>query len=146
MEVYIWLGCMVLFLIVEAACPVHLVSVWFAVGALGGAITAALGGSIGVQLAIFLVISGALLASLWPLTKKLLNPKITPTNVDSMIGTMGYVTQDIDNLNATGQVKLGGMEWSARSADGHPITKGALVKVDRIEGVKAIVSLEEVKV
>ena len=146
MEVYIWLGCMALFLIVEAACPVHLVSVWFAVGALGGAITAALGGSIGVQLAIFLVISGVLLVSLWPLTKKLLNPKITPTNVDSMIGTMGYVTQDIDNLNATGQVKLGAMEWSARSADGHPIAKGALVKVDRIEGVKAIVSLEEVKV
>ena len=146
MDVYVWLGLMALFLVVEAACPFHLVSVWFAVGALGASVTAALGGSVGVQVAIFLVVSGGLLAALWPLTKKLINPKITPTNVDSIVGTKGYVTQNIDNLCATGQVKLGGMEWSARSADGNPIPQGTLVKVERIEGVKVIVSLEEVKV
>jgi membrane protein implicated in regulation of membrane protease activity len=48
---------------------------------------------------------------------------------------------DIDNLAATGQVKLGSMEWTARSTDGNPIKAGTLVKVDRIEGVKAFVTI-----
>ena len=30
----IWLGLVIVFLIVEASCPIHLVSVWFAVGSL----------------------------------------------------------------------------------------------------------------
>ena len=38
------------------------------------------------------------------------------------------------------QVKLGGMEWTARSTSAEPIKAGTLVKVDRIEGVKAFVS------
>ena len=47
----------------------------------------------------------------------------------------------MDNLNAEGKVKLNGMEWTARSTDGKKIPAGTLVKVDRIEGVKAIVSV-----
>lgn len=146
MDVYIWLGLMGLFLLIEAACPVHLVSLWFAVGALVAAILAALGISVAWQIPVFIAVSGILLAALWPVTKKLLTPRITPTNVDSIIGTCGYVTQSIDNLCAIGQVKLGGMEWSARSADGTPIQVGTLVKVERIEGVKVIVIPAEVKV
>ena len=65
-----------------------------------------------------------------------------------MIGTEGYVVDDVDNLNAMGKVKLNGMEWTARSANGTKIPAGTLVKVERIEGVKAIVSpvTEEAKV
>lgn len=146
MEVYIWLGLMVLFLVVEATCPLHLVSIWFTVGALIAGIAASLGGPVWLQVTLFIVISGALLGSLWPLTKKFLKPKITKTNVDSIVGTEGYVTQDIDNLNATGQVKLGGMVWTARSVTGETIAAGTLVKVERIEGVKAFVTPEEAKV
>ena len=57
----------------------------------------------------------------------------------------GYVTVDIDNNSAAGNVKLGAMEWSARSSSGAPIAKGTLVKVDRIEGVKVFVSPAEVE-
>ena len=97
---------------------------------------------------LFLLVSCGLLAALWPFVKKVLNPKRTATNIDAMIGTEGYVTMAVDNLNAEGKVKLGGMEWTARSADGTKIPAGTLVKVDRIEGVKAIVSpvTEEAKV
>ena len=56
------------------------------------------------------------------------------------VGSEGYVTADIDNLAATGTVKLGAMEWTARSADGSAIKAGTRVKVERIEGVKAFVS------
>ena len=143
---YIWLGLMAVFLIVEAASPLHLVSVWFAVGALAAALTAVLGGAAWLQVALFLVISCGLLAALWPLVRKYIKPKVTATNVDSLIGATGLVTVAIDNVEAQGQVKLSGMEWTARSTSGEPIGAGTRIRVDRIEGVKAFVSPVEVKV
>ena len=85
-------------------------------------------------------LGSVLLALLWPLTKRFLNPRHTATNIDSVIGSEGYVTGAIDNMAATGQVKLGAMYWSARSTSGAAIPEGTLVKVDRIEGVKVFVS------
>lgn len=148
MATIVWLVLLIVFLVLEAACPIHLVSIWFAVGALAAAITAVLGGQIWLQVTVFILVSGALLAALWPFVKKFLKPHLTKTNVDSVIGTEGYITDDVDNLSATGQVKLGGMYWTARSTGGQPIPKGTLVCVDRIEGVKAFVSevKEEVNV
>lgn len=143
---YVWLGLMVVFIIVEAACPFHLVSIWFAIGSLAAAIAASLGGAIWLQATLFAVFSVGLLVALWPIVKKVLNPRIVKTNVDSVIGSEGYVTQDIDNLAATGQVKLGGMEWTARSVSGQSIPKGSLIKVERIEGVKVFVTPTEAKV
>ena len=140
----IWFVIMAVFLIVEAACPFHLVSIWFAVGALVSMIISMLGGELWLQIIAFCIVSGALLAGLWPFIRKFLNPHITATNVDSVIGTEGVVTADIDNLNAVGQVKLGGMEWTARSTSGEKITAGTRIRVDRIEGVKAFVSPAEV--
>lgn len=140
MNVYIWLGLMLAFLIVEAACPIHLVSIWFAIGAIASATVAGFGGPLWLQITIFVVVSAGLLSVLWPLTKKFLNPSVSKTNVDAIIGTTCHVITDIDNVDATGQVRLNGMEWSARSSNGSKIQKGALVKVDRIEGVKAYVS------
>lgn len=147
-ESIFWFVLLVVFMIVEAACPVHLVSVWFAAGALVAAIISLLGGQLWLQVTVFLVVSVALLASLWPLVKKFIRPRITATNVDATVGSQGYVTGDVDNLKAQGQVKLGGMEWTARSTTGKIIPTGTLVKVDRIEGVKAFVTpvREEVEV
>lgn len=140
---YIWFALMVGFLITEGACPFHLVSVWFAVGALAAAVVSLLNGAVWLQITVFLVVSGALLIALWPITRKLLKPKVVKTNVDAIVGSSGYVTADVDNLSAVGQVRLGAMEWSARSTSGKPIKAGTLVKVDRIEGVKAFVSEEK---
>ena len=139
-----WLAIMVVLLIVEAACPFHLVSIWFAAGALVAMIISMLGGELWLQIIAFCIVSGALLAGLWPFIRKFLNPNLTKTNVDSVIGTEGIVTADIDNLNAVGQVKLGGMEWTARSTSGANIPTGTRIRVDRIEGVKAFVSPAEV--
>ena len=139
-----WLAAMVVFLIVEAACPFHLVSIWFAVGALAAMIVSLFGGVVWLQVTVFCVVSIALLICLWPFIRKFLNPHLTKTNVDSVIGTEGIVTALIDNLNAQGQVKLGGMEWTARSTSGESIPAGTRIRVDRIEGVKAFVSPAEV--
>ena len=142
----VWFILMVVFLVVEAACPIHLISIWFAAGSLAATVVALLNGQMWLQITVFLVVSGALLALLWPFVKKFLNPAVVRTNVDALLDSTGYVTADIDNIEARGQVKLGTMEWSARSTYGAPIPKGTLVKVDRIEGVKAYVSEEKVKV
>lgn len=144
MDTYIWLGLMIVFLVVEISCPIHLVSIWFAAGSLIAGIAAVLNAPIWLQVLLFFVVSCALLASLWPFVKKVLNPK--DSHLNSVIGDEGYVIADIDNLNATGQVKLGGMEWTARSASGEKIPTGTLVKVEKVEGVKVFVSVVEAKV
>ena len=144
MDTFIWIALMVVFLVIEAACPIHLVSIWFAAGSLVAAIVSMLHGQLWLQILLFAVVSGGLLACLWPFVKKVLKPHLTKTNVDSVIGTEGYITEAVDNLSAAGQVKLGGMYWTARSTEGQPIPVGTLVRADRIEGVKVFVS--EVKV
>ena len=143
MNTFIWLGLMVLFLAVEAA-TVTMVSLWFAGGALAALAISLLGGGFAWQIGAFIIVSTALLALLRPIARKHFTPKLTRTNVDSVIGMGGYVTADIDNVAATGTVKLGAMEWTARSVTGEKISTGTLVKVEKIEGVKAFVTPVEV--
>ena len=143
MESYIWLALMVVFLIAEAA-TVVMVSLWFAAGALAALVASLLGAPIWLQVVLFLAVSAGLLACLRPVVRKYFTPRLEHTNVDSVIGSRGYVIADIDNVAAAGKVKLGAMEWTARSTDGRLIPKGTLVQVDRIEGVKVFVTAVEV--
>ena len=131
---------MVVFIIVEAVCAIHLVSIWFAAGALVAMIAAALGAKLWLQVTLFILVSGVLLALLWPMVKKFLRPNLKKTNLDSIIGSTGLVTVTVDNMESTGQVKLNGMEWTARSTSGKIIDPHTEVKVDRIEGVKVFVT------
>ena len=139
----VWLLLLVVFLAAEAA-TVSMVSLWFAVSALVALLVALLGGPGWLQGTLFLVISAVLLALLRPIVRRYISPRITATNVDSVIGSTGLVTAAIDNVSAAGQVKLGAMVWTARSTSGEPIPEGTLITVDRIEGVKAFVSPAQV--
>ena len=139
--IFLWLALFVVFLIVEAG-TVAQVSIWFALGALAALVSCALGAEMWLQITVFLVVSLVLLALLWKRVRSKLTT--TKTNVDSVIGAEGYVTEAIDNLSYTGRVKLGGITWAARSTSGAGIPVGTLVKVERIEGVKVFVSPAEV--
>ena len=139
MYLIVWLVLMIVFLVAESQ-SVTMVSLWFAAGALGALIAELCGAELWLQIVIFFAVSIILLASLRPIVRKYFTPKITKTNVDSVIGQTGLVTADIDNISAQGQVKLGAMEWTARSTSGENIPQGTLVKVDKIEGVKAFVT------
>ena len=139
MDAIIWLVLMVVFLIVEGA-SVSMVSLWFGAGALAALIVALIGGEIWLQILVFFTVSIVLLAALRPLARKYFTPKLSKTNVDSVLGSTGTVLIDIDNVAAQGQVKLASMEWTARSTSGDPIPAGTLIRVDRIEGVKVFVS------
>lgn len=139
----VWLVLIVVFLIVEAS-TVTMVSLWFAAGSLTALLISLFDGAIWFQVTAFLVVSAILLTLLRPLVRKFVTPKLTRTNVDSVIGSTGLVTVAIDNVAAVGQVKLGAMVWTARSTSGEPISAGTLIRADRIEGVKVFVSPAEV--
>lgn len=142
----VWLALLIIFAVAEAA-TVGLTSVWFAIGSLGALVCALAGGNIWLQLGIFIVLSLVCLVALRPLAKKYLNTRVEPTNADRVIGQEARVTQDIDNIQGTGAVTIGGVTWTARSEHDTPIPTGAMVRVLRIEGVKVMVekSKEEVK-
>lgn len=135
----LWIALLVLFIVVEAS-TVSMVSVWFAIGAVAALAAELCGAELWLQITLFVVASAISLALLRPLAKKHLNPKITQTNVDALVGKTCIVTTDIDNLHTCGQVKLGDVEWSARSSTNETIPSGTQVRIDRVEGVKVYVT------
>ena len=142
-EAFFWLAAMIVFLATEAV-TVTLISIWFAVGSLGAILVALMGGNLMLQVSVFLLLAILLLLSLRSIIRRHITPRITRTNIDSIIGATGIVLTPVNNVAAQGQVQVGGMEWSARSTDGTAIPAGALVRVDKVEGVKVFVSPAEV--
>ena len=143
MEAYIkfvWLGLLILFGAVEAV-SVGLTSIWFAAGALAALIAALAGGSLCLQIILFLAVSVLCLLAVRPLARKHLNNKVEPTNADRVIGAQAFVVEEINNLSGTGSVNVGGTVWTARSADDTVIPADAQVRVLRIEGVKVYVTV-----
>ena len=141
-EAIFWLVAMVIFAVAEAM-TVSLVSIWFAVGSLGAVLVALLGGGLIFQVTVFLVLAVVLLLGLRGIVRKHFTPRLTRTNIDSVIGSTGIVLTPINNIAALGQVQIGGVEWSARSSDNSHISAGTLVRVDKIEGVKVFVTAVE---
>ena len=114
-------------------------SIWFAAGAVVSLIAAAFGAPIWVQLPLFIIVSAVCFWLLYPRLKKSIRKGRQATNADMVIGQSCRVTEPIDNLAGTGAVQIGGKTWTARTADGNTIEKGALVQVEKIQGVKLIV-------
>ncbi|MCR4961684.1 MAG: NfeD family protein [Lachnospiraceae bacterium] len=65
------------------------------------------------------------------------------TNAEGILGKEAIVTAAIDNLKGTGQISLEGMDWTARTRDGQNVSKGSVVRILAIEGVKVIVEKVE---
>lgn len=136
----VWIIAVIACLIAEAM-TMGLTTIWFAGGAIVAAVLAVLGAPVLVQFIAFVVISVALLYFTRPLVEKGFNKTRVKTNSEGLIGKHAYVKEAIDNVNATGMVKIDGMEWTARTEkDGIIIPVDALVEVKAIDGVKAIVA------
>ena len=134
----VWLILLVV-LVTGEAITVGLTFIWFAVGALGGLLVAVLGGAIWLQVVVFLALSAMALVLVRPAAAKLLTPGISPTNADRVLSQIALVTEEIDNIAETGQVKLFGQTWTARSENGEVIPAQSRVRILRIEGVKVFV-------
>ena len=136
---FIWLIGIIVFVILEAV-TYQLVSIWFAVGAVGGIIAAALGAQFGVQMTVFLAISVILLLCLRPVSKRMLKSKKEHTNVDSLIGKDVLITKEVNNIQGSGEGKVNGIAWTVRNADNTVIPAGETAIVEKVEGVKLIVT------
>ena len=134
----VWLILLVI-LVAGEAITVGLTFIWFAVGAMGGLLTAVLGGEIWLQVVVFLLLSAVTLILVRPAAAKLLTPGISPTNADRVLSQIALVTEENDNIAETGQVKLFGQVWTARSENGDVIPVQSRVRILRIEGVKVFV-------
>ena len=135
----LWLVLLILFVVLEAV-TVQLLSVWFAAGALAAMLVSLIGGAVWLQVVAFFVVSIVLLALLWPMARRHVKAKVTPTNADALIGRVCTVTEAIDPIDG-GRVKVGDVTWRAGSEK--KISAGSQVKILKIQGTKVLV--EEVK-
>lgn len=134
-----WIAAMIFFIIVEAV-TVGLASIWFAIGSVAALICALAGGPVWLQAVWFVAVSALTLYLTRPLVKKYVSSRAVPTNADRNIGRTAVVTEAIDNLAATGTVKVDGLDWTARSTDDNvTIPKDTVVIIKEIRGVKLLV-------
>ncbi len=138
----LWIVVMVVGVLVEAA-TLTLISIWFAVGALGAAIAELLGASVTVQLIIFVVLSALMIAVTRPLLKKIMPAKYTPTNSELDVGKQAVVIENIDNNRNEGRVRLDGVDWNAVSDDGSVIKKDTVVIVKEVGTTKLTVASKQ---
>ena len=137
--VWIWLGIIITLTLIEIS-TVNLVTVWYIVSAI-----IALGLSFFVedyliQFSVFVILGTILLFTTRSLLLKLLVKRKEKTNLDRVIGMIGFVTQEITKKNP-GEVKVDGKKWTA-IAD-KKIKPGSTIKVLEMEGVK--LKVEEVE-
>lgn len=136
---YFWLVLLLICIVVEFI-TMGLTTVWFAGGTLAAIPAAALHAPMALQVALFLAVSILLLIFTRPIAVKYFNKDRIRTNVESLVGRQAIVISEINNLEGTGQVTVGGQEWTARSSEEDiKILVGAVVVIRAISGVKLIV-------
>lgn len=125
-------------LLVIEATTYNLLTIWLAIAALLTSIYAFFFPTqLLAQFFIFLVLSIVLLALTKPIAKKL-KIGIHPTNADRLIGLEGVVLEEINAISGTGQIKVNGQVWSAKSESLSIIPQNQIVKIIKIEGVKLV--------
>lgn len=134
----VWIASAVIFFVIEVLTS-QIVTIWFAVGSIGAIFANVLKAETIWQIVVFAVLSLITLLIARPYMKKFTQTKVQPTNADMCIGSKAVVTEDIDNTKGTGQVKIKGAVWSAKSNDEEVISKDSVVIVKSISGVKLIV-------
>ncbi|WP_318207064.1 MULTISPECIES: NfeD family protein [unclassified Streptomyces] len=112
----------------------------FSVGAIAGAVTAALGFGVVAQVLVFVVVSVALVAVVRPIAARHRDgrPQVA-SGVDALKGRQAVVLERVDGSGA-GRIKLAGEIWSARALDtGQTFEPGEQVDVVDIDGATAVV-------
>lgn len=115
MMAWVWLGAMVFFALIEAM-SFGLVSVWFAVGSIAAMISVFFGAPILIQLAVFVVFSGATMIAFRPLFKRIFFVSNSIDGIDRLIGMDAVVIEEVSRTS--GKVTADGKTWNARIEEG----------------------------
>ena len=133
--VWLWLAVVIITLVIEFM-TAEIVSIWFFFGSVVSLILAICKVDPSIQIIVFVLVSLLFMACVRPFIRKYIKRNEIKTNVDSFVGRIALVTEDIVDGNR-GVVKLDGQEWSAIANE--DILKGTKVVVLSIEGNKLIV-------
>ena len=137
---YLWIGFFVLSVIVEVN-TMNLIAIWFMPGTLIAIVLALCAVPVWIQVLVWFVVTVTVFASTWRLSARLRHPSHEPTNADRVVGQSALVTETISDRTQTGQARVMGQIWSARTDETETeIPAGTEVRVLRIEGVKLIVT------
>ena len=133
-----WLAVAVILAVVELL-SMDFVLLMFALGALAAAGATALGAPLWLAVAVFAVVSVALLFLLRPaLVHRLHSGPTLSTGFSNLVGKRALVLQSVDSRD--GRVRIGSDEWSARTADAQTIDVGIEARVVAIDGATAVVT------
>ena len=138
---WIWLALGVGLLVGEITVAGSFFLMPFGIGALAAAAVAFLGGGVGLEWAVFVVVSAAGSAVLWPLGRRL--DRRSPRHAIGATrweGREAVVVREIPaGTGNTGLIRLDREEWRAESLTGLPIRAGSTVLVSRVAGTRLIV-------
>lgn len=136
--ILIWGGVFVAALVFEFITPLNLVTIWFAFGALGALLAALFEVGFMAQLILFIALSLTAFVMIRPFASKFLRGEIIATNLDRMVGTTFSLAEDLAAKSVC-QQKVESQIWTIKNADNTALSKGTLVEVLSIDGVKLIV-------
>lgn len=139
MEIWqIWLAVALVFVIVEVFTSGFAVAC-FSIGCVFGSIASALDMTLTWQFLLFAIGTALAFVLVRPFVMKLIKKKAEEngevlTNIDSIVGRAGTVTEKIE-ANGFGRVKIDGDEWKAQTNDGSSIDVGEKVTVVSFESI-----------
>ena len=112
---------------------------WFGIGALVAGLLALLGVGIIWQWLAFVVVSGVLVAISRKFADRVTKKQPPGIGADRLIGKVGVVLEEINNIENPGRVRIDKDEWRADSETDETITKGTMVVVTRLDGTHVVV-------
>lgn len=138
---YIWLIAAGIFFIAEIA-TVGFMIFWLGIAALITCVVSLFTANLVIQMTVFVILSAVLLLCTRPLIEKFVDknePELL-TNAYSIIGKEATVTKSFDEVSKIGQIQVGPETWTAISKNDDIFHEGDTVKIEDIDGVKAVVS------
>jgi membrane protein implicated in regulation of membrane protease activity len=135
-----WLGAALAAGLIEMI-TVDFVFIWFAGGALAAMVAGMVGAGVPVQVAVFAAVTAVLLvAGRPPLRAWARRTPHTLMNSRALVGRVAQVLQPV--TTSSGQVKISGQVWTARTDGPRALEVGSTVHVVRIDGATAVVGLD----
>ena len=141
---WFWLALTVIFSLLELACSLNLITIWFAIASFlmifisGFTEMLDMPMRLRLHMGLFLGMSALLFFTTRPVAIKKLKIGKEKTNIDSLLEQEAMVTKKITKLDR-GEIKLKGSYWTAVIEDSEELNEGDLCIVVKFEGVKAVV-------
>lgn len=129
--IWVWLALAVIFIVIEIFAP-GFIFACFVIGSVAAGVTATLSDSYILQIIVFAVVSVILIPLTRPLAAKITKPAPVITNVDGLVGKIGFVKNEVSETG--GQIVVDDQVWQARSTTAIGVDKK--VRIVAVEGAK----------